>query len=701
MRKTYPINYKINKRIKQTTEHETKLSRWITLAALVLTTFLAILVAYGLPTGTSWVDHLRNIVLAICFNSILFFLFSFLVSIILSYLKLHAPYRAVASLIYTGFVYGITLHYDKAGTNFAVLIGILIVSMTIFLGVFMYFFLSNKTTSKVIIAFFLFAMIISLWQKGIYWDKQTASKLLDSESENGSYEVDFFTYGSGKDLHRKEFAKNVTEITPTVDASDFITKWPDKRTEFWGFDPASFPINGRAFMPQGEGAFPVILMVHGNHTMEHLSTAGYDYLGETLASQGFIFVSVDEDFVNYSNHTGQPNDNYRLRAWLLLQHLIHLDQMNDNPNSKFFNKLNMDAVALSGHSRGGQAAAMAADYERFFDDAALLQALETINIRAVAAVSPTDRMIDDQRAHLDNVAYFSIHGAQDADVFNFRGDDQFYRTNVSNDEGLFKATAYIEDANHVQFNSDWGKYDLSLPKGIFLNQGTLMAAEAQQQIAKVYLSAFYQAVFNETASFDEIIAQKRRSDHILPDVRIIEKYRSSAYQTLLEFNKQVQAIGQFNGFQTNDIIRPKNRSGGSHAHDVLQLSWQERADYSVPLADLALENNINLKANHLIFSVANPSKDDIKLRLTIGNKTEDIIDERMTLSPAIHIKQTRFGIFDTIYRAGKYEVSSEAIFETIAIPLDELLITPWSDLIMQLHFSGENGSVLLEEIAVE
>ncbi|HLR42926.1 MAG TPA: hypothetical protein VK067_06790 [Pseudogracilibacillus sp.] len=702
MNKTYPINQRIHHRINRTKEYETKLSLWITIAAFLMTIFLALLIAYGLPTGPTWIDYIRNIVIAICLNGILFYLFSFLISIILSYSNMRLPFFTVSTLLYTGLVYGITLHYEKSGMTFSILIGILIVSFTIFLGIFMYILLRKKISRNIIISILIFASIVSIWQEGIYWERNASTRLLDEESEYGIYEVDSLTYGSGTDKHRKEYAKDVTEITPSVDASDFITKWGNKRADFWGFGPENFPINGRAFLPQGEGPFPVILMVHGNHTMEHLSTAGYDYLGETLASQGFFFVSVDEDFVNYSNYTGQPNDNYLLRTWLLLQHLIQLHEMNDDPNSVFYQKLNMDAVALSGHSRGGQAAAMAADYHRFFDDEKLLHALEPINIRGVAAVSPTDKSIDSQRANLENVSYFSIHGAQDADVFNFRGDDQFYRTNVSNDDSLFKATAYIEHANHVQFNTDWGRYDLSLPKGMFLNQGTLMSAKAQQQIAKVYLSAFYQAVFKEDTSFDEQLASKRQVGNILPDVTIIEKYRSHAYRSLVQYNKHTELIGEFNHFTKQEVIRPKNRSGGSHVNEVLQLSWDGTASYSLSLADLALNNEVNLIANNLIFTLANRSAhDDVEMHVKIEDEVGLLTEKTVLLSRAIDIKQTRFGLFDSIYRDGKYEVSSEAIFESIVVPLDDVLVTPWSDATIQVDFIGENGEIMIEEIAVE
>ena len=158
----------------------------------------------------------------------------------------------------------------------------------------------------------------------------------ENPANSGNYDYNFFTYGSGSDLHRADFSATVNQITPTVDASDFITKWDKKRESFWGFDPSQLPINGRVWLPEGEGPFPLILMVHGNHTMEYLSTSGYDYLGELLASRGFITISVDEDFINYSSTYGSPNRNYELRTWMLLQHLVHLQTMNESADHHLY-----------------------------------------------------------------------------------------------------------------------------------------------------------------------------------------------------------------------------------------------------------------------------------------------------------------------------------------------------------------------------
>lgn len=107
-----------------------------------------------------------------------------------------------------------------------------------------------------------------------------------SPSQPGNQAYQTFTYASGKDLHRTEYGKDTNVISSTVDASAYIKDWSKLRTLFWGFDYNALPLNGRVWMPEGDGPYPVVLMVHGNHMMEDYSDGGYAYLGELLASRG-------------------------------------------------------------------------------------------------------------------------------------------------------------------------------------------------------------------------------------------------------------------------------------------------------------------------------------------------------------------------------------------------------------------------------
>ncbi|SVB44944.1 uncharacterized protein METZ01_LOCUS197798, partial [marine metagenome] len=139
-----------------------------------------------------------------------------------------------------------------------------------------------------------------------------------SPSTTGPYKIKTLTYGHGNDKNRSEYRDAVAFRTPTVDASKLIDLGDeeDSRNDYWGFDPTVFPLNGRVWYPEGSGPFPLVLIVHGNHDPKDFSDPGYDYLGELLASRGYIMASVDMNFVN--GGIRQEND---ARGWLLLKHL--------------------------------------------------------------------------------------------------------------------------------------------------------------------------------------------------------------------------------------------------------------------------------------------------------------------------------------------------------------------------------------------
>src|SRR5699024_4511364 len=159
---------------------------------------------------------------------------------------------------------------------------------------------------------------------------------------------------------------------------------------------------------------------------------------------------------------GGPNANYRLRSWLLIKHLTQLKEFHQKDASKFCQKLNFDKVALAGNYRGGQAAAMTAYYEKFVVDELVDSNFSDFNVQADAALAPTDKLIDNKRANLNNIAYMVIQGSKDSDIYDFRGNKQFHRTNLSPNSNLFKTAVYLENANHVQFNTSWGQNDFSL-----------------------------------------------------------------------------------------------------------------------------------------------------------------------------------------------------------------------------------------------
>ena len=204
-----------------------------------------------------------------------------------------------------------------------------------------------------------------------------------------------------------------------------------------------------------------MLVVHGNHSMTEYSDPGYAYLGELLASRGFIVVSVDENFFNgglYGKSSGE-ND---ARAWILLQHLEVWEDWNRNAFSPFYHKVDWENIALIGHSRGGEAVALAAYFNRlthYPNNARIIWDFD-FNIRSVVAIAPVDGQHKpaDHLPELTDINYLVLQGSHDADLYFFDGIQQYQRVSFSDpDSDWFKASLYIYRANHGQFNTTWGR----------------------------------------------------------------------------------------------------------------------------------------------------------------------------------------------------------------------------------------------------
>lgn len=318
----------------------------------------------------------------------------------------------------------------------------------------------------------------------------------------GKYKVAFLTYGSGKDKHRTIYGKDARIKTPSVDGSILLKSWDGisgkLRTQYFGFDKTQLPLNAMVWYPENfQGQAPLVLIVHGNHLAQDWSEKGYDYLGKLLASKGYIVASVDENFLNTSftdiNQKGFKDEN-GARGWLMLKHLQLWRNWNKDPSNPFFNKINMDQIALIGHSRGGEAMSHAALFNKlpYFPDNANEVFDFNFNIKAYVAIAPVDGQYQPASilAPLEDINYFVIQGVHDMDMQSYGGLATYKRIQYSPNYKGFKAGLYVHQANHGQFNTSWGRYDSSSPYVNQFNMTNLMPENEQQQIAKVYISAF-------------------------------------------------------------------------------------------------------------------------------------------------------------------------------------------------------------------
>ncbi len=468
-------------------------------------------------------------------------------------------------------------------------------------------------------------------------------------AEPGPYKVLTLFYGSGDDDWRPEFANEAKLKTATVNAKPLLKKFVGIRARLrkwvWGFGSDALPLNGRVWYPEGAGPFPLVLIVHGNHNMGEFSDPGYAYLGELLASRGFITVSVDENFLNGGWMGGVDKEN-GVRGWILLQHLSVWRAWNEAKDNPFFHKVDMGSIALIGHSRGGEAIAHAAAFNRlkYFPDDARVKFDFSFNIKTLIAIAPIDGQYQaaDEPAPLENVNYLVLQGSHDADVSFFAGYRPFRRVKFTDGQYWMKAALYIYRANHGQFNTVWGSYDYGLPMKHMLIQKSLLPGEEQRRVAKTYIAGFLEATLRGHAEYVPMFRDYHLVTSWLPKTIYFNSFEDSRYQPVSDFEKTVDVtrtaiaggVQEGENLATWRIQEVKGRSGWSFRKKAVFLGWKKNdkakaektqelqpekvAAYSIALPEIGGQKDRHLDSDAmLVFSIADTAE-----------KTEDPLEEK-------------------------------------------------------------------------
>ncbi len=448
----------------------------------------------------------------------------------------------------------------------------------------------------------------------------------------GSHEILTLTYGSGTDKRRREFNEEVTLKTETVDATPFVKGnkgWRMKLREwYWGFGFEEFPVNGRVWYPEGEGPFPLVLIVHGNHKMQEFSDPGYSYLGELMASRGFIFVSVDENFFNGTFMAGLNGENDG-RGWMLLEHLKVWREWNQAEDNLFYNKVDMDNIGLIGHSRGGEAAAIAGSFNRlshYPDDATVAFDFD-FDIKAIISIAPSDGQYKPagKPTPLENVNYLVFQGAHDSDVSVFMGERQYNRVKFTDGNYWIKSTLYSYRSNHGQFNTVWGDNDWGLPMGLILNRKTLLRGDEQRKISKVYISAFLEYALHGENEYLPIFRDYRYARDWLPEDIYINRLEDSNFITVSDFDEDVDVTtttiqgGRISG-ENLTVWREEDlefRRWGTKQNNAAVVGWGEPE--AEELSEKVGVYSILLPQN---FRSENPIADDTLLVFTMAEADE-------------------------------------------------------------------------------
>ncbi len=473
--------------------------------------------------------------------------------------------------------------------------------------------------------------------------QQTPAVLLSSKGvENpgikGTYKIMQFTYGSGTDKQRSAFREEIKYKSSTVDASRLLPEWKGSkakwRQRYWGFGVKEFPLNGRVWMPDRDGKFPIILIVHGNHGMEEHSDPGYGYLGELLASRGFITVSVDENFINGTWSGDFMGKEMPTRAWLLLKHLDQWKTWSNDSTHELFHKADLENVILAGHSRGGEAAPIAAHFNelKYFPDNANEEFDFGFAIKGVVAIAPTDKRYD-RRIKLENTNYLSIQGSYDSDEASFFGFRQYQRVAFKDSVFYFKSGLYVHGANHGQFNSVWGKYDGGPPGKWLLNTAPMMTQVDQQQIAKVYISAFAEAVLHGKKVYLDMFKNAAVAADWLPKEILLNTYKDTNTKELVTFEEDIDvSTGTIEGSRLRAInlkvwkeTTLKFRDKDTQANNAVILGWAKDSTAAIGSFRLSLANSIDIDSTSSLFlTMAQGSLQELELKKDQTDKKDEV-----------------------------------------------------------------------------
>ncbi|MBI9108865.1 MAG: hypothetical protein JEZ04_19135 [Spirochaetales bacterium] len=515
-------------------------------------------------------------------------------------------------------------------------------------------------------------------------------------SQAGAYKVLSLSYGSGEDYRRKQYGEDADIVTKTVDGTPYIDGWEGfigwARTLFWKFDVTELPLNASVWYPDGDGPYPLVLAVHGNHLMEDYSDSGYAYLGELLASNGFIFASVDENFLNYSwsNILGGIKEENDARGWILLEHLKLWRKWNNSLDGFFSGKVDMNNIGLIGHSRGGEAAAVAAAFNMlsFYPDDARQVFDYGFNIKSVIAIAPTDGMYKPTGVGtpIEDISYLVLHGANDGDLVMFIGASQYERVSFTGQEDKFKASVYIYGANHGQFNTEWGNRDVPIIASTLLNKKEIMPPQEQRQIAKVYIPAFLRATLRGETGYIPLFKDYRTASGWLPDTIYLNNFQDSATTIISDFEEDIDLVstsikggrlmGENLSLWKEDVVELKV---GTYEAKSVFLGWDNEnnmveASYLIELPDDGFMVN---KESCLVFSLsdANDENEDARresIDLTIELADASGVRARLPLSSFSRLQPQIEG--PTAKADFMYSTKlSEPVFQTFEYPLEKFV----------------------------
>lgn len=515
-----------------------------------------------------------------------------------------------------------------------------------------------------------------------------------ANDKGSEYKVGVIDYGLGDKLNKeltnyRGYENTVIAHDETVDLTSFVSgysginRW--YRDKCLGYSLLEVPLRGRIYYPIKEGKSPVMFLIHGNHTFITPSYLGYNYLGEYLAKAGYIVVSIDSNACNGSSFSRLRGEN-DARALLLLEHIDWLEKMCRDSSFTLADSVDFENIILAGHSRGGEAAAIAAlfnEYDYYPDDGRIRMDFD-YEVKAVVAIAPTvdQYMPSGHEVELEDISYLLIQGANDQDLAEYYGMERYNTVGFSGDRDGLKTSLYIAGANHGQFNELWGRYDLSMPRGIMLNTENLISGEAQQEILKRYVRAFLDTTVLGKEECGRLLYDSRELLEVAQTV-YIQNYMDSDFQYICSFEEDsdlatatdervsVESSGA-SYWAEGMMYYSETGSSDRRENHALSFWWSNNAEYTMKVKDYDMElpyfqfDICSTDDSAVLDGDYKPVRVGVKLTDVSGNTATLDTEDYGVIYPPLPVRLGKLQYFQS-------DISLQHQLQTIRIPVEDFV----------------------------
>lgn len=536
------------------------------------------------------------------------------------------------------------------------------------------------------------------------------------EMEEGPYHVQTLTYGTEGTEELESETANISRFAKNKGIGGFF------KEKYQGYPLTEVPLSGMIWYPEEISHCPTLFLVHGNHSWLTESYLGYEYLGKYLASHGYTVVSVDE---NACNSLSGENDG---RAVLLLENIRQVEIYNQQEGGPLYHKIDAGRLALAGHSRGGEAVALAYLFNElnYYPDNGNRRFQYHFSIQSLIAIAPTCGQYhpSGRDVELKDVNYLLLHGANDQDVSTFMGMEQYENITFTGAKDCIKTSLYLAGANHGQFNSLWGAYDMMEPLNRMLNVGNFLDQHKQQQIAKIWIKSFLDQTLRQEEGNDseisesaepgisrELLTNWSRYRELLPKTLYVQSYETSDLAMLCDFEEDARI-----DTGTAEGVRIKAEHVDSWREEQMCFSNEvSRGNYAAVLKWSAKEEN----PAELCISLREPVQDGNTLQFDLMDLREDFSEkEAELLEVEIRVKD-RTGAeaclsgrdYAPVYppflvRLNKLQylwntVEYKHQFQTVSVPLADFQGVDSEEICqIRLCFPGKEGKIAVDNLGI-